>query len=436
MRKLLFTFLIALIPLKIGFAQDLLETYALAKSNDPDIRATEFRNQATAETKDQSIAQMLPNLTLVGSDGVNQQSVNSFLGTTNQHYTNAQVVFNLKMPVFHWDHWVQLEQSDNKIAQSEAQLQAKSQNLIRRTAEAYFNVLAAQDEFKYSTAEKLALAEQLAQAKQRFEVGTVAITDVYEAQAGFDRSVAGEIEAQKKLDNSKEALREVIGDNPTELRELQGLIPLPQPVPEDIAIWSDAADSNNFSIIAQLNQSEYVRKSIEIQQAKHIPTLDIIGQYTNINNGSVYGYRGDYESVLLQMNVSIYEGGVISSRTRQYTHEYEAALEDLIKLRRSVGRQVKDAYRGVVSNISKIKALEATIKSAEMAVEAVEAGFKIGTRTMVDVVTAQRNLYRIKSDYARSRYDYLIEGVKLKEASGSLSEQDLQQINHYLVGIN
>jgi outer membrane protein len=340
------------------------------------------------------------------------------------------------MPVFHWDHWVQLEQSDNKIAQSEAQLQAKSQSLIRRTIEAYFNILASQDELKYSTAEKLALAEQLAQAKQRFEVGAVAITDVYEAQAGFDRAVAGEIDAQKKLDNSKEALREMIGDNPAELTGLQHQIPLVLPVPEDISTWSNAADSNNFSIIAQLNQSEYVRKSIEIQQAKHIPTLDLIGQYTNINNASVYGYRGDYESVLLQMNVSIYEGGVIASRTRQYAHEYEAAIEDLIKLKRSVGRQVKDAYRGVLANISKIKALEATTKSAEMAVEAVDAGFKIGTRTMVDVVTVQRNLYRIKSDYARSRYDYLIEGVKLKEASGSLSEQDVQQINAYLVSVN
>jgi outer membrane protein len=436
MRKLLFTFLIVLTPLKIGFAQDLLETYALAKNNDPDIRASAFRNQATSETKDQSIAQMLPNMSLVGSDGINQQSVNSFLGTTNQRYTNAQVVFNLKMPVFHWDHWVQLEQSDNKIAQSEAQLQAKSQSLIRRTIEAYFNILASQDELKYSTAEKLALAEQLAQAKQRFEVGAVAITDVYEAQAGFDRAVAGEIDAQKKLDNSKEALREMIGDNPAELTGLQHQIPLVLPVPEDISTWSNAADSNNFSIIAQLNQSEYVRKSIEIQQAKHIPTLDLIGQYTNINNASVYGYRGDYESVLLQMNVSIYEGGVIASRTRQYAHEYEAAIEDLIKLKRSVGRQVKDAYRGVLANISKIKALEATTKSAEMAVEAVDAGFKIGTRTMVDVVTVQRNLYRIKSDYARSRYDYLIEGVKLKEASGSLSEQDVQQINAYLVSVN
>ena len=432
MIRLFLILLIMFSPVKLGFAQDLLGIYLLAKNNDPDFRSSDFKNLASLESKDQSIAQMLPNLSMIGSSGYNQQNINSFLGNTNQNFRNDQVVFNLKQPVFHWEHWVQLEQSDNKVAQSEAQFQAKSQNMIRRTAEAYFNVLAAQDELKYSTAEKLSIAKQLEQAKQRFEVGTVAITDVYEAQAGFDRSVASEIEAQKKLDNSKEALREIIGNNPIELNTLQPHIPLSQPDPTDISAWSNAADSNNFSIIAQVNQTEYVRKNIELQEAKHIPTLDLVGQYTNINNGSVYGYRGDYESVTLQLNVSLYEGGGISSRTRQAAHEYEAAAEDLIKIKRSVSRQVKDAYRGVISNISKINALETTEKSAEMAIEAVEAGFEIGTRTMVEVLAAQRNLYKVKSDYARSRYDYLIEGLKLKEASGSLSEFDLQQINNYL----
>ncbi len=436
MTRMFFTILIALIPLRSGFAQDLLETYLLAKNNDPDFKSSDYNKLASNEVKSQSIAQMLPNISVTGSSSLNQWNVNSFLtptlGTTFQNFTNNLLTVNLRQPVFHWEHWVELNQADNKIAQSEAQFQAKQQNLIRRTAEAYFNILAAQDNLKFSTAEKLSLANQLEQAKQRYDVGMVAITDVYEAQAGFDRAIASEIEAQNQLDNSKEALREIIGDNPANLNSLQALVPLSPPIPEDIASWSNTAESNNFSIVAQLNQAEYIRKNVEIQQSKHLPTLDIIAQYNQSENGNVYGLRGNYESVGLQLNVPIFEGGGTSSRVRQSEHEYEAAKEELIKVKRSVSRGVKDSFRGIVSSISRIKALEATAKSAEMAVEAAQSGLEAGTRTMVDVVTEQRNLYKAKSDYARSRYDYLIDGIKLKEAAGSLSEEDLQQINRYL----
>jgi len=274
----------------------------------------------------------------------------------------------------------------------------------------------------------------LEQAKQRFDVGIIAITDVYEAQAGYDRALASEIEAQNLLDNSKEALREIIGENAADLNSLQPQIPLSPPAPEDLASWSNTAENNNFSIVAQINQAEYVRKNIELQQSKHLPTLDIVAQYSEMDTGNRYGLRGDNESFGLQLNLPLYEGGGTSSRSRQAAYEYEAAKEDLTKVKRSINRGVKDAFRGVVSSISRVKALDATSKSAEMAMEAAEAGFEVGTRTMVDVLTEQRNLYKAKSDYARSRYDYLINGIKLKEAAGSLNEQDLEQINQFLQG--
>ncbi|MDD1620804.1 MAG: TolC family outer membrane protein, partial [Methylococcaceae bacterium] len=386
----------------------------------------------TAEIKSQSIAQMLPNISFSASSSRNRLESTSFLGTSLQHYWDHKLGFNLKQPVFHWDHWVQLDQAENKIAQAEAQFQAKQQNLIRRTSEAYFNILAAKDNLEFSTSEKKSIEKQLEQAKQRFEVGIIAITDVYEAQAGYDRALASEIEAENQLDNSKEALREIIGENAADLNSLQAQLPLSPPAPEDLSSWANAAESNNFSIVAQFNQAEYIRKSVDLQQSKHLPTLDIVAQYNEQDNGNRYGLTGDNESVALQLNLPLYEGGGISSRTRQSAHEYEAAKEDLIKVKRNINRGVKDAFRGVVSSISRVKALEATTKSAEMAVEAAEAGFEVGTRTMVDVLTEQRNLYKAKSDYARSRYDYLINGIKLKEAAGSLSEQDLEQINQYL----
>jgi len=336
--------------------------------------------------------------------------------------------------VFHWDHWVQLDQADNKIAQAEAQFQAKQQSLMRRTAEAYFNILAAQDNLEFANSEKKSIEKQLEQAKQRFDVGIIAITDVYEAQAGYDRALASEIEAGNLLDNSKEALREIIGENAAELNSLQPQIPLSPPAPEDLSSWANTAENNNFSIVAQINQAEYVRKNVELQQSKHLPTLDIVAQYSEMDTGNQYGLRGDNESFGLQLNLPLYEGGGTSSRSRQAAYEYEAAKEDLTKVKRSINRGVKDAFRGVVSSISRVKALEATSKSAAMAVEAAEAGFEVGTRTMVDVLAEQRNLFRAKSDHARSRYDYLINGIKLKEAAGSLNEQDLEQINQYLQG--
>ncbi len=434
MTRLFFLLLAALIPVKSAVCQDLLQTYQLAKANDPDFRSSDINKLAVAEIKSQSIAQMLPNLSFNASSSRNRLESSSFLGTTLQHYWDHKLGFNLKQPVFHWDHWVQLDQADNKIAQAEAQFQAKQQNLMRRTAEAYFNILAAQDNLTFSVAEKKSIEKQLEQAKQRFDVGIIAITDVYEAQAGYDRAVASEIEAQNTLDNSKEALREIIGENNADLNSLQPQIPLSPPAPEDLASWANSAENNNFSIVAQINQAEFIRKNVELQQSKHLPTLDIVAQYGDQDTGNRYGLRGDNESVALQLNIPLYEGGGTSSRARQAEHEYQAAKEDLIKVKRNINRGVKDSFRGVVSSISRVKALEATAKSAEMAVEAAEAGFEVGTRTMVDVLTEQRNLYRAKSDYARSRYDYLINGIKLKEAGGSLAEQDLEQINQYLQG--
>lgn len=421
-------------PLRSGFAQDLLETYQLAVLNDPDYKSAVFNQQAISEIKSQSIAQMLPNLSTTAGTSYNRldNKKASFQGLGVQDYWDHTFGINLKQPVFNWGHWIQLDQADNKIAQADAQRQAKFQSLITRTVTAYFNVLAAHDVLEYTIAEKKAIERQLEQAKQRYEVGRFAITDVYEAQADFDRTVASEIEAINLRDNAKEALREIIGENNVELNPLRESIAFNPPNPEDISAWSSNAESSNFSIVAQFNQAELTRKTVDLQQSKHLPTLDIIAQYRLEDSNSSFGLRGDTESVGLQLNVPLFEGGATLSRTRQAEYEYEAAKEELIKVKRSVNRNVKDAYRGVLTSISKVKALHAATQSAASAVEAAEAGFEVGIRTMVDVLTEQRNLFKAKSDYAKSRYDYLVNGVKLKEAAGSLSEEDLQLINQYL----
>jgi outer membrane protein len=439
MKKRLATLMLASIPFNAALADDLIEIYQQALQNDPEYKISNINQATAAESKSQSIAQMLPNLNFTAASA-NVRSNNTkvlprFSGAgfgIEQRFWDNSLAVSLTQPVFHWDHWVQLSQSENQIAQAEAQFQASQQRLMVRTVEAYFNVLAAEDNLQYLTAEKQSIEKQLEQAKQRFEVGIIAITDVYEAQAGYDRALAAVIEAENQLDNRKEGLREIVGNNPANLEKLAKDIPLTPPAPEDIGAWANSAESNNFSIVAQFNQAELSRKNIELQQSKHLPTLDVVGEFRQVDDGSQFGFRGDRENYGLQLNLPLFEGGGTVSRTRQAQSEYEAAKEELIKVKRAVTREVKDAYRGTVSSINQVKALGTTTKSAELAVEAAEAGFEVGTRTMVDVLAIQRNLYKVKSDYARSRYDYLINGIKLKSAAGSLSELDLQQINQYL----
>ena len=432
MNKSIQLFCLSMVLAQPAYSLDLLETYQLALANDPELKSTGFSKLSSSEIKSQSIAQMLPTISFNASGSLNDLQSTSFLGTRVQRYNENRLGLQLRQPLFHWEHWVQLDQADNKIAQVEAQFQAKQQALIRRSCEAYFNILAAQDMLAFAHAEKKAIENQLEQAKQRFEVGIIAITDVYEAQAGYDRAVATVIEAENQVDNSKEALREIIGDHTAEVMPLQSLIPLDPPTPNTLSNWTDSAENNNFSIVAQVNQAEFLRKSVAIQQAKHLPTLDVVAQYGAQDSGNLYGYTGDNQNVSLQLNLPLFEGGATRSRVRQADYDFQAAKEDLTKTKRTVTRLVKDAFRGVVASISRVQALDATQQSAAKAVEAAEAGFEVGTRTMVDVLTEQRNLYKAKSDFARSRYDYLINGIRLKEAAGSLSQADIADINPLL----
>ncbi|CAA9889844.1 Outer membrane protein [Candidatus Methylobacter favarea] len=419
-------------------AQNLLETYELALQNDPVLKQAQANQSAIGETKDQSIARFLPNISATGASSRVVQTNSKKFGLvanvfpSRQEYWNNTISVNLTQPVFHWDYWVQLSQSDNQTAQAEAAYQAELQNLMVKTTQAYFNVLSAQDNLEFTVAEKQAISRQLEQAKQRFEVGVIAITDVNEAQAGFDQALANEIEAANNLDNQKEALREIIGENDALLSVLGRDLPLSRPDPDDIKVWSNAAEATNFSIISAFNQAEVSRKSIALQRSGHLPRLDLVASYGQTDNTSIFGLRGDAKSVGVQFNMPLFEGGAVNSRTRQASYEYEAAKEKLNETKRSVKRQVKDAYRGVVSTISRVEALSAAVTSAESALEATEAGFEVGTRTMVDVLNEQRNLFRAKRDFSRTRYDYLINSIKLKQASSNLTLDDLEQINRLL----
>jgi len=416
-------------------AQNLVETFQLAINNDPQLRKAYYTQYSVGESRAQSIANMLPSISITGKssrDRINNTKGN-FQSAGVQNYWNNTFNINFSQPVFHWEHWIQLDQSSNRIAKAEADYQAELQNLIVSTSEAYFNILAAQDGLEFSISELKAIKRQLEQAQQRFDVGLIAITDVYEAQAGFDQATANMIDAENVLDDSKEALLEIIGETELELLSLAKEIKLTNPTPNNILEWTKVAETNNLNIISALNQAEITRKNISLQRSGHIPTLDIIANYGVQDVTSSFGSRGDTQSVGLQLNIPIFQGGAVYSRTKQADFDYKVAKEDLLATKRKVKRQIRNAFRDINSSINRVQALKAAVASAESSLEATLAGSEVGTRTMVDVLAEQRNLYRAKRDYSRTRYDYLINGIKLKQAASSLTEQDLELINRYLV---
>jgi len=334
--------------------------------------------------------------------------------------------------VFNFELWVQLSQANNQIAQSEAEYANALQDLMQRTIKSYLDVLLAKDSLQFAISEKAALARQLEQAQQRFDVGLIAITDVLEAQSGYDRARSREIFAENGVDNAKEALREIIGEFEGKLILLPTAMPLMKPEPLDINKWAATADQQNLGVISAQNQAEVARKNIELQRSGHYPTLDIVGSYSIQDNSSSFGLRGDVGQIGLELNVPVFEGGAVNSRTRKAHYDFNAAKDSLQAVRRAIRRQVKDAYRGVLSTISQVEALRATVKSSLSALEATEAGFEVGTRTMVDVVNEQRNLFEAQNNLSEARNNYLLNWVSLKESASSLSQKDLETLNNLL----
>lgn len=417
-----------------GPTSDLAQIFKLALENDPKFQQALNLRQAAQESEPQAVAKLLPFLSATGASNWNylKNLKRGFQGLGLQRFWDNSFEVDLSQPVFHWDYWVQLSQTENQIAQAEAEYQNALQDLMLRTIQAYLNILLAKDTLRFAIAEKESLARQLEQAQQRFNVGLIAITDVLEAQAGFDGARSREIVGENNLNNAFEALREIIGDYQGKLVPLPEEIPLLKPDPSDINQWAFSADSQNLNIIAAQNQAEFARKTIEVQRSGHFPTIDVIGSYRTEDNASSFGLRGEFGSVGVQVNLPIYEGGAVNSRTRQALHNYNAAKDSLLTARREVARQVKDAYRGVLSTISQVEALRATVKSSISAVEATTAGFEVGTRTMVDVVNEQRNLFQAQSLLSEARNNYILNWVSLKESASSLTEKDIQTLNNIL----
>ncbi|MCW8907087.1 MAG: TolC family outer membrane protein [Sedimenticola sp.] len=434
MKKLYLPLLIGVLAgSSVAQAEDLLEIYQLALDNDPQLRAALATRNSALEARPQAESRLLPSVSLSSSANLVRSDVNSSAsGGSLNNYGTAALSLNLSQSVYREEYGIQLDQADKQIARAEVTYAAEEQALILRVAQAYFNVLSAEDSLEFARAENAAIARQLDQAKQRFEVGLIAITDVHEAQAAFDQSRADLIQAENALDNAREAQQEIIKQSVDQLVPLAEELPLNPPQPQNPERWANTAQTQNLSLQAALYGVDVARMNIDLQDAGDSPTVDLVGSHALNLSSSRSGTDAQTTTIGLQLNVPLYTGGAVNSRTRQARFDYEAAQENLDQQRRSVNRTVRDAYRGVITSISTVEALKASTISAQSALEATEAGFEVGTRTMVDVLNAQRDLFRARSNYSKVRYDFILNGLQLKQATGTLTEDDLKQINSWL----
>lgn len=435
MNRLLLILLTAvlLVPAR---AEDLTSIYQRARDNDPAYRAARAEYLAAREAPNQSRALLLPNLS-ASADYTDISQDYTGGSTPDQDYVSKGYSLNLSQAIYHHDFYVQLRQAKSQVAQASATFSQAEQELILRVAESYFQVLGAEDNLSFARAEQKAIAEQLNQTKQRFKVGLTAITDVHEAQARYDQSVAQSLAAENQLAVSREGLREITGRYYSVLAPLSKQSPLLTPEPQDIEQWVRTAKDRSLALIAAEQAMRIARDEIARNRAGHYPTLDLVASqsHTETDGGAFVTFTGketDDTRIGVQLNLPLYQGGLVSSRTRAAAHQYQQARDRYDQQQRATERQTRSAYLNVQANISQVKAFAQALQSSRTALQATEAGYEVGTRTAVDVLNARREVFRAERDYAQSRYNYILETLRLKQAAGILAEADLAAINRWL----
>lgn len=416
-------------------ADDLLSVYKFAIQNDSQFRAAQAAYKAQLELKSQSVAVLLPTISASAHYTEREdETIGGSLPGTNDYNTNGYSL-NLTQPLYRHENYVGLNQADAQVAQASAVFESAKQDLILRVATQYFAVLAARDDLEFAKAERKSIGEQLVQTQQRFQVGLIAITDVHEAQARFDQAVARAIVAENTLAISNETLREITATHHSALQSLSVSHPLVKPEPADIKQWVETANSQNHALMANRKSVEVALSEVSRQKSGHFPTLDLTAShtYTDYDEGfSTGAQERNNNSISLQLNVPLYQGGLVNSLTRAAAFRLTQAREQLEQQKRATERLTRSAYLSVIANISQVKALKQALASSLVALEATTAGFEVGTRTAVDVLDSQRELFGARRNYAQARYNYVLETIRLKLAAGTLSAYDIEQLNPWL----
>lgn len=419
-----------------AWAENLIEVFDLSLTSDPQLLAEAASRQAVGELDDQATANFLPQIDLTASTAKTRvdASAQNFIGGESE-FNDHGYTLSLVQPLYRRQNFVQKEQADIAIEGAQASYVVAEQSLIVRVAERYFGVLGAEDDLTFALAEREAIAKQLEQTQQRFDVGMATITDTTEAQAAFDLANAAVIAAENALANANEQLRETSGKYIDDLTGLQKNSPLVSPEPADINQWSQTALIQNPSLLVAKSNVDNAEQTIELQKSGHYPSLDLVAQknYNSQSDGNFSGSTKTHtETIGVQLNLPIYAGGAVVSRTREASYRLDQAMQNEEQQRRFVTRQTRESFNGVISGISRVQALKQAVVSNEKALESTQAGYEVGTRTTVDVLNARRNLFSARRDYARSRYDYILNTLRLKQAAGIVTVEDIVQINSWL----
>lgn len=421
--------------------EDLLQIYREAQKSDPAIAAARSLWEATQERVPQARSALLPALSAQGQANINSSdaTVNSNpRSNASSNYSLGNLTFSASQPLYRPQFVVALDQAKEQVTQSDYTLGIAQQDLIIRTAVAYFDVLLAEYNVELAEQQKIAVAEQLAQAKRNFEVGTATITDTNEAQAKYDSIIATEIQARNDLDRRRTALSAIIGRSPKSLKRVGGGFDPALPDPNNIDYWVDKALKENLSV--RFAQSNYDIATLEVDRARagHYPTLDLVasaGAQASTGSSSLDA-SGNSRSALfgVVLNVPIYTGGFVNSRVRETISLQDRSRADLESARRFAATNAQDGFSGVNSAAAAVKAFEQAVASAEVALQSNILGQEVGIRTNLDVLNVQQNVFSARRDLANAYFQYLIAVLRLKSSVGSLNEQDLEALNRRLNG--
>ena len=431
-------------------AADLLETYHAALGQDSVFAAARSTQMAGKEKLTQGRSTLLPSLNITANSTYNNNEVQynqaglpSTIFSGTSRFINNGAAITLVQPLYRQNNWMVYSESELQVVQTDAQFKNAEQDLIIRSAQAYFDVLAAQDAVNLADAQKTAIAEQLAQAKRNFEVGSATITDTLEAQARYDLTNSQAIAAQSNLEIKERTYQQLTNDLPKNLKPVGASLALEVPQPADVEKWVAAAELGNLQLAAAQAATELADKEVTRNRGGHYPTLDLVGSYgknkiTPVGDGTLGNGNNAIDTdqttsyVGVQLNIPLFQGGSTNSKWREAQANRDRANAELESARRNVDLQTRQAYSGVVNGMSQVMALEQALKSSEKLLEASKLGQEVGVRTNLDVLNAQQQLYSTRKDLALAKYNYLISRLKLKAATGSLAEDELVVVNQAL----
>jgi outer membrane protein len=424
------------LPTKTG----LVNVYQDAVDNNSDLAAARAQYQAQKEIVPQARAGLLPNL----SAGANVQNTRTEFDKPALAATRSGNSWQatLSQPIFRADRWFQFQAAKDVNDQAMLQLSATEQNLILQSALDYFTVLRTEDNLASTKAEEAAFKRQLDQANERFDVGLSDKTDVLSAQASYDTSRANRIVAQRQVDDAFEALVTLTNREYSAIEGIVHTLPVMPPVPNDAKAWVETAAQQNLNLLASNYAVSAAEKTLSQRKAGHAPTVDAVAQYQKGDNdnlgfsnptaGVVYGGDVSQRTIGLQLNIPLYSGGLTSSQVREAYSRLDQNEQQRESLRRQVVENTRNLHRAVNTDVEQVQARKQSIISNQSALEATEIGYQVGTRNIVDVLDAQRQLYSSVRDYNNTRYDYILDNLRLKQAAGTLNPGDLQDLSRYL----